>query len=123
MLISSGIAVLIFAAASTQAVEQVDVAYSEMAAGQDVAAIRKIKSNDALDAQDPAGLINLGIAYARQGNAKAAAEAFTAAINSDDPQYLETSTGEWVDSRQLGRKALAMLKSGEFEAATRMANR
>ena len=48
--------------------ERVDVGYSELAAGQPQAAIERIQANRAVDANDPAALINLGAAHARMGD-------------------------------------------------------
>jgi len=123
MTISLSLASLFMAAAPVQAVEQVDVAYAEMAAGEDNAAIRKIEANVSLERDDSARLINLGIAYARQGNRKAARTAFESVILNHDKQYLETGTGTWVDSRDLARQALAMLDKGDFESTSRFAKR
>jgi len=123
MTISLSLASLFMAAAPVQAVEQVDVAYAEMAAGEDNAAIRKIEANVSLERDDSARLINLGIAYARQGNRKAARTAFESVILNHDKQYLETGTGTWVDSRDLARQALAMLDKGDLESTSRFAKR
>ena len=123
MSITLGIASVLLAAGPAQAVEQVDVAYEQMVAGQDEAAIRQINANEELSPDDPARLINLGIAHARRGDTEAAREAFTSALANDDRQYLETSRGQWVDSHSLARQALAMLDGGKLTSNTRMANR
>ena len=123
MSLTLGIATIFLAAGPTQAVEQVDVAYEQMVAGENEAAIRTINSNAALEADDPAKLINLGIAHARRGDTEAARDAFTSVLANDDRQYLETSRGQWVDSHSLARQALAMLDGGKLTSNTRMANR
>ena len=72
------------------------------------------RTSDELAADDPARLINHGIALARTGNYEAARADFAAAANARDSVELETADGKWVDSRRLARKALAMLDKGEF---------
>ena len=115
---------LVFAAAlvaSGQAVVTVpavapenDVAYAELTAGMNELAIDRIEANDALDASDPARLINLGIAHAREGEDEQAREYFDAAMRSDARLQLETATGEWTDSRVLAKTALRKLNRGDF---------
>ena len=102
-------------AATHQPVEpaEVDVAYSELAAGMPAAAEARIEANRALDAQDPARLINLGAAYAAQGRTAQAEAMFKAAILSDRQYELELADGRWVDSRAAARMALAELKRSD----------
>lgn len=100
-----------------------DVAFDEMAAGADRAAIEKIEANSTLSEDDPARLINLGIAYARQGREDLARDYFNAVVANPDRYQMETAEGKWVDSRNLGRQALAMLNRGEFSNARYAANR
>lgn len=96
------------------ATQAVDVAYNDLAAGNDAAAIERIEANATLDNADPARLINLGVAHARQGDSVTARKLFLAAIASQDRYQLETGSGSWVDSRNLAREALAALDRGEF---------
>ena len=42
---------------------------------------------------------------------------FEAAAQNDTRYRLETASGEWMDSRDLARRALAMLDKGEFASA------
>ena len=123
MTIATAIALVMFAVAPAQAIETVDVAFEELAAGENQAAIREINENEALDGDDPARLLNLGVAHAREGDVETAREMFRAAVFSDDRQMLETADGEWVDSRALARQALAKLDSGEFSSTRMAANR
>ena len=95
----------------------VEVAYREMVEGRSPAAIRRIEQADARDADHPARLINLGIAHARIGEEAKARELFDAAASSIERYWVETATGEWVDVRDLARKAIAMLDGGEFAGA------
>lgn len=117
------LATLFMAQAPGQALEPVDVAFDELAAQQNAAAIARIESNAELDRADPARLINLGIAYARQGEAEAARALFERAARNAERLNLETATGEWIDSRALARRALAALERGEFASSSRTAMR
>ena len=91
-----------------------DVGYEELVANDNAAARAAIEKCDELAADDPARLINHGIALARTGNYEAARADFAAAANARDSVELETADGKWVDSRRLARKALALLDKGEF---------
>lgn len=95
------------------------VGYSELIAGQDDAAITVINRQQETD--DPARLINLGVAYARMGDTQRARAMFRAAHNAEERVDLETATGEWVYSRVLARRGLAMLDSGDFSRAGTLA--
>ncbi len=64
MMVLAGAALMAMAQAPTV---QSDVAFEQLVRGQDAAAIEQINANDALEADDPARLINLGIAYERRG--------------------------------------------------------
>ena len=94
----------------------VDVAFAELSVGRNEAAIMRIESNPDLADSDPARLINLGVAHAREGRVEVARELFRAAVRARDSVQLETATGQWIDSRDLARTALAMLDRGAFEA-------
>lgn len=98
----------------------VEVGYEQLAAGQDAAAIARIEDQPS-SAEEPARLINLGIAHARLGDAARARALFEAALASPDRMELETATGAWVDSRVLARQALAMLEKGQFSRASQIA--
>ena len=89
-----------------------EVGYPELVAGQDEAAITVINRQATTD--DPAKLINLGVAYARTGDVVRARAMFRAAHTSSERVDLETASGEWVYSRALARRGLAMLDSGEL---------
>lgn len=97
-----------------------DVGYQLLVAGRDTAAISAIEAgSDTTD--DPARLINLGVAYARRGADDKARALFERAYRARDRVELETSTGDWIDSRTLARQALTMLDGGIFAAAGRVA--
>jgi len=110
------IAVLLPAAAmAEQAAEpdRVDVAYEALAAGQTDEAVAKLTKANASESDDPAALINLGTAYARQGRAAEARAMFIAAMESSSRSELELADGSWVDSRRAAKIALARLEKAE----------
>jgi tetratricopeptide (TPR) repeat protein len=121
MAVTALIASLLMAQAPVEAAP-VEVAYNELTSGDTAAAISKIEKDSAEDADHPARLINLGIAYARAGRADDAKAMFNAAVRSEQRYRLETASGDWMDSRDLARRALAMLDKGEF-ASTQFASR
>ena len=91
--------------ASETGADRVDVAYQALSEGRTAEAITKLDAKTS----DPATLINLGTAYARQGRIAEARTAFTAAIESEDHYYLELADGSWVDSRKAAKMALKTL--------------
>lgn len=97
-----------------------DVAYEILAGGRNSAAISAIEARPEATG-DPAPLLNLGIAYARQGDDAKARALFELAYRARDRVELETATGEWIDSRTLAKQALAMLDGGSFASAGRVA--
>ncbi|MDZ4307412.1 hypothetical protein [Allopontixanthobacter sp.] len=131
MALGTTLALVLLAGAPTQVAQQadastvapVDVAYEELADGKNIAAIERIEQNPDLERDDPARLINLGIAYARRGDDQTAREMFTAAARNQQRYRLETVQGDWMDSRDLARRALAMLDRGEFRTNGRVASR
>lgn len=113
MTLTSALLVALLANGPVNSVEQVDVAYDAIASGENIAAIEQIESNDTLAQDDPSRLINLGIAYAREGDIARARDLFRAALYSTDRQLVETADGDWVDSRSIARRALAQLDEAE----------
>ena len=89
-----------------------DAAYSELAAGRTAEAIARIQEAQE-NGSTPAQLINLGTAYAQQGQLDKARAAYRAAIAADDTVFLETANGTWIESRTLARMALDRLDSSE----------
>lgn len=100
-----------------------DVAQDALLAQDNQAAITRIEHNDALDPWDPARLINLAIAYAGEGDADKARTLLYRAIRSDQWVDLQTANGEWVNSRELARKVLAMIDEGRLGGGNRLAAR
>lgn len=101
----------------------VDVAFEELAAAQNDAAIARIEGNADLDLDDPARQINLAIAYARKGRIGEARRLLASAAHNADRVQLETASGEWIDSRRLAMKALSLMKSGQLGGVSRVASR
>ena len=91
-----------------------DVGYEELVAGRDRAAVEAIEACAELEEDDPARLINHGIALARMGQFAEARADFEAAAEASSGIELETAGGQWVDSRRLARRALAALDRGDF---------
>ena len=92
------------------------LAADSLAAGRKGEAIAALTRAIAEDPNDPAVLINLGIAYAQQGDDAKARAAFEQALSSR-PIDLDIADGTSTDSRRLARKAIRMLDRGEFRVA------
>ena len=93
--------------------EILPVAYAELKAGENDAAVEKLTGDIGLDARDPSRLINLGTAYARLGRTAEAAAAYDAAIGSPIRYDVELANGRYMDSRWAARAALANLNQGK----------
>src|SRR5690606_12298099 len=89
--------------------EQIDVAFEALAEGRTADAMVQLQASHEQQASDPAVLINLGTAYARQGRIEEARQMFQAAMTSSERYELELADGSWVDSRVAARMALANL--------------
>ena len=100
-----------------------DIGYEELVAGHDHEALEAIEACEKSSHRDPARQINHGIALARVGEYDEAKARFAAAARNPERYDLETSTGEWVDSRVLGRRGLAMLENGDFQGYAALAAR
>lgn len=94
-----------------------DLAAQPLAAGRAEEALVALQRASTANPDDAALLINLGIAYAHQGDDAQARSAFKAALACDDVVELSTADGTATDSRRLARKALRMLERGEFRPA------
>jgi len=95
---------------ASDAIEQHDVAYSTLAAGEAQAAVTRLEALQAENPDDPALLINLGSAYAELEQFDRAEAAFRAAAASDTRYSLELADGSWVDSRRAAQTALRQLR-------------
>ena len=105
--------------ATADAAQDITVQGGELAAnlilsGQKQAAMTRLEQQRDLEPDDPAILINLGIAYAHMGLDEKARVSFKDALASDEQQDLDTADGRTLDSRMLARQALQMLDRGEF---------
>lgn len=96
--------------------EKADVAYEELRAGKNQEAVDKLEHNGAAQAGDPAALINLGTAYARQGMADKALASYRAAVDSPQRYDLELADGSWMDSRWAARKAMKDVRQASIVA-------
>lgn len=97
-----------------------ELAAQTLAAGHEDEALVTLERASAANPHDPAVLINLGIAYAQNGEEAKARAAFEAALTCHEVVELDTADGNATDSRRLARKALKMLARGEFRSeATR----
>jgi Tfp pilus assembly protein PilF len=94
------------------------LAANTLAQGQSVRAIEMLEANLEQSPDDPALLINLGIAHAQTGNEDGARKLFQAALSSRHSVDLDTANGMTTDSRRLARQALTMLDRGEFAPAS-----
>ena len=95
-----------------QPASEFEVGYVELAAGDDGRAIERIEANTSLPTNDPALLINKGIALARLGHVDEARDNFEAAARGRHQMDLETMSGEWIDARTIAHRALTMLDAG-----------
>lgn len=91
---------------------RIDVAYDELRAGRNAEAVERIRASGLLADGDPAALINLGAAYARQGDKQGARDCYRSAILSKTRYDLELADGEWMDSRAAARLAFVRLDQG-----------
>jgi tetratricopeptide (TPR) repeat protein len=94
------------AAPATPLNDRIDVAYTELSSGQAGAAVSKLEASGATKSEDPATLINLGSAYAANGQTEKALATYRAAVASSDRYDLQLADGSWVDSRAAARLAL-----------------
>ena len=94
--------------------ESTSLASESLAKGEAKQAIEALERSVAEAPEDPALLINLGIAHAQAGSPDTARALFERALLSPEPIELETADGKTTDSRRLARKAMGMLERGEF---------
>ena len=89
--------------------DRVDVAFDALSQGRTADAVEQLKQSQAVKDGDPAALINLGTAYAREGRVAEARAAFQAAMASETRYNLELSNGSWADSQEVAKMALERL--------------
>jgi Flp pilus assembly protein TadD len=93
-----------------------DLAVAPLMAHRTAEAIAILKQSHLSNPEDPAVMINLGIAYAQSGQEAEARALFDAALTKRAEFDLAISSGQVTDSRQLARRAIRMLERGEFRA-------
>ncbi len=108
---------------AVQADQSPDIASEAITAGRGDEVIPSLERARAKHANDPAVLINLGVAYAHRGDDVKARNLFKAAMKSPTQIDLETADGDAVSSRKLARKALSMLDRGELRMTSAIAER
>nr|WP_298929715.1 tetratricopeptide repeat protein [uncultured Erythrobacter sp.] len=99
---------------SEASAQRTELSSEALARGESESAILKLEKQVEESPNDPALLINLGIAYAQSGDDAKARLMFKAAMSSSEEFDLETADGSEMDSRRLARKAMSMLDRGEF---------
>ncbi|MEL6878262.1 MAG: tetratricopeptide repeat protein [Pseudomonadota bacterium] len=107
------------AVSSATLTQDSDLGVQALGQGRNAEAIAELETKPA---PDSAQLINLGIAYAREGDVDKARTLFRAALAEDNPMEVETADGQLTNSRRLARKALRMLDRGEFAAVSTQRN-
>lgn len=112
------------ASAQAQQVNQSDagLASAALTTGNASDAVDRLASELERSPNDPALLINIGIAYAHMGDEAAALSHFKAALKSREVIELDTADGRTTNSRRLARQAMAMLKRGDFRPDAVAAN-
>jgi Tfp pilus assembly protein PilF len=98
------------------AVDTTNLSSEALAQGKASKAIRSLERKVEAEPNDPALLINLGIAHAQTGSTVLARNMFERALVSPEAIELETADGKTTDSRRLARRAMRMLERGEFSA-------
>lgn len=93
-----------------QTAETTEVAYEELTDGKAAEAVRNLEALLLDNPGDPAILINLGSAYAEQGQLERAAGFYAQAAESDVRYRLELADGSWADSRLAARRALEQVE-------------
>lgn len=95
-----------------------DLAADLILSGQKEAALNQLEQQARLAPNDPAILINLGIAYAHVGQEERARDAFKRALATSAQQEFDTADGRTMNADRLARQALQMLSRGEFRATS-----
>lgn len=101
---------------------QGELAVAPLMARRNDEAIRLLEQARLENPQDPAIMINLGIAHAQIGQDDEARALFSAVLGMRAAMDLATSGGRVADSRQLARRAIRMLDHGEFRLKPTTAN-
>lgn len=111
-----------YPAATTGIEWQGELAVGPLMARRNDEAIRLLEQARLENPDDPAILINLGIAHAQIGQDDEARALFSSVLGMRAAMDLATSGGRVTDSRQLARRAMRMLDHGEFRLKPTTAN-
>ena len=85
--------------------------YSALLAGDNEGAIRSIKSDTNVRHDDPAQMLNLGLAYERTGDFDAARQQYREVLAQTRSAKLVLSNGAVVDSHDLAEKGLGRVET------------
>ncbi len=99
-----------------------DLAAAPILARRTEEAIAILEQSRLSKPEDPAVLINLGIAYAHIGREAEARALFAQALAARGSLDLAISSGDVADSRLLARRAIRMLDRGEFRSQPQSAS-
>lgn len=80
--------------------------FAELVAGDNEGAIRSMKADANVAHDDPARLLNLGLAYERSGDFQTAQTYYSAVLTRTRPAQLVLSNGAVVDSHELATGGL-----------------
>lgn len=84
--------------------------YSELVSGDNEAAIRSIKSDTNVRHNDPAQMLNLGLAYERTGDFEGARRQYRDVLTQSRSAKLVLSNGAVVDSHDLAEMGLGRVE-------------
>lgn len=84
--------------------------YAELVAGDAAGAIRSIKSDTNVAHDDPAQMLNLGLAYERSGDLLAAEAVYSSVLKQTRPTPLVLSNGRVVSSHDLAKSGLGRVQ-------------
>jgi Tfp pilus assembly protein PilF len=98
-------------AESSASSDRIDLAFDALSQGRTSEAIQQLRLSQAMKDGEPAALINLGSAYAKQGQVEKARWAYRRALTSDIRADVQLSDGTWTDSRRAALMALEKLNA------------
>jgi Tfp pilus assembly protein PilF len=105
---------------STSKPTVVDAAYEQMANGNMLQVVARLRDSERDASADPSRLINLGTAYARLGRVDDAMRVYKAAATSSERYDIELADGTMMDSHAVAR--LAMKRLAERNPSLRIAD-